>query len=102
MKEASCSPYPMSVATLLPPLLWAGPGHRPDRRLLRDLPDVAAGIAEAGAAHAPWPIQRAVQQVHSACGQLRAHRTDAIHVDIRRLARPPARPLLRGHTENIT
>jgi len=38
----------------------------PVRPLLRDLPDVAAGIAEAGGSHAPRAIHRAVEQLHSA------------------------------------
>jgi hypothetical protein len=79
--EANFGVQSVSVATSRPPLLWAAPGHRRDRRLLRDLPDVAAGIADAGGAHAPWPIHWAVQQLHSAGGQLRAHGIHVIHLD---------------------
>jgi hypothetical protein len=36
------------------------------RELLRDLPDMAVGIGEAGRAHSPFPVHRAVEQLHAA------------------------------------
>jgi hypothetical protein len=35
-----------------------------------NLPNVAAGIHEASGSYSPRPIHRAVQQLHSASGQL--------------------------------
>ena len=45
---------------------------------LRDLPDVAARIAEAGRPDAPRPIHRAVEELHSPLRQLGAHGIDVV------------------------
>jgi hypothetical protein len=47
----------------------------------RDLPDMAAGIGEAGSAHSPCPVHRAVEQRHFAPIQLRAYCIHIIHMD---------------------
>jgi hypothetical protein len=44
------------------------PGKRSDQELLRNLPDMAAGIFKAGSPYAPGSIDRAVQELHSASG----------------------------------
>jgi hypothetical protein len=51
------------------------------QRLLRDLPDVAGGIAEARGSDTPRAIHRAVQQLDSPLGQLGAHRIHVVDVD---------------------
>jgi hypothetical protein len=55
--------------------------RQPPRRLLRYLPNVAAGIAEARGSDAPWAINRAVQELHSPLGQVGAHGIHAVDVD---------------------
>jgi len=50
-------------------------------QVLRDLPDMAAGIGEAGRPYSPGPVHRAVEQLHSAAGQLRAHGIHIINPD---------------------
>src|SRR5439155_15638148 len=44
-----------------------------------DLPDVPAGIAEAGRADAPRSVDRAAQEVDAAPGELLARRVDVLH-----------------------
>ena len=56
-------------------------GSRASRELLRDLPDVPAGILEAGRSRSPGSIHGSVQQLHAACGQLRAHCIHVIHLE---------------------
>jgi hypothetical protein len=51
------------------------------REFLGDFPDMASGVGEAGGAHSPWPVHRAVQQRHTALRQLRACRVHIVHVD---------------------
>jgi len=51
------------------------------RQIRRDLPDVAAGVGEAGRTHSPGPVHRAVEQLHSAPGQFRAYRIHVIDTD---------------------
>src|SRR3954468_17063403 len=49
--------------------------------LLRDLPDEAAGVAEAGGADAPRAIHRPVEELHSPRPKGLAHRVDIVHRD---------------------
>src|SRR5438309_10068187 len=49
--------------------------------LLRDLPDVAVGIGEAGGTHSPITVHRAVEQRYAALNQFRAHGIRVIHPD---------------------
>jgi len=39
-----------------------------DRLLLRDFPDMTAGVDETGSSYTPRPIHRAIQQYDAACG----------------------------------
>lgn len=48
--------------------------------LVRDLPDVSAGVLKAGRANAPWSINRAVEQCDTPLCQLLAHRVNVVHV----------------------
>ena len=58
---------------------WGDEARRPC--LVRDLPDLAGGIAEAGGPHAPRPIDRAVQQGHAAGDEICAGRVDVVDRD---------------------
>ena len=51
------------------------------RKLLGDLPDVAARVGEGRRPHAPVPVGRTGQRAHAASGDLRAHRVHVIDDD---------------------
>lgn len=50
-------------------------------QLLRDLPDMAGRVGEAGGAHTPLPVHRPVDEVDSPAGELVADGIDVIHED---------------------
>ena len=56
--------------------------------LLGDLPDVTIRIGETGGTDPPRPIDRAVQQGHSARGQFRALGVDILDLDGEHETRP--------------
>ena len=49
--------------------------------LLRDLPYVSAGVAEARGADAPWPVHRPVEQFDAPFSQLLAGRVDVLDAE---------------------
>jgi hypothetical protein len=58
-----------------------GINHLVAGQFLRDLPDVAVGIREAGGAHSPGPVDRAVEQYNLARSEGVAYRVCVVHPD---------------------